>query len=105
MRAIVDDDTRGFADRAERCALLSLVMFKLCLKVISVLSVCGLDDLHLLAGPVLLPRLDLLIVDRCDASLEGETPLAAATVEQASDCGDGGQRNYSREDNDENLEL
>jgi hypothetical protein len=56
--------------------------------------------------PVLLPRLDFLVADGSDASVhEEKSTLAAAAVEETSDCGDGGDGNHGREDNYESLEV
>lgn len=106
VRAVIDDDTGRFSDRAHGCALLTL-MLQLLFHVMSMVG-SGLDDgclLERLVGP---PRLDLLIVDRGDSSLqeqEATLALTASAVEEASDSGDGGQGDHSRKDDDEDLDF
>lgn len=109
VRAVVDDDTGRFPNRAHGCALLTLVLLQLLLQAVAVSMVgSGLDDRCLLERLVGPPRLNLLIVDGGDASLqEQEATLALTTsaVEEASDSSDGGQGDHSRKDDDDDLDF
>lgn len=106
VRAVVDDDTRRFPDRAHGCALLTLVLLQLLLQVMSIVG-GGLDDRCLLERLVGPPRLNLLIVDGGDASLQEQEATLALTsaVEETSDSGDGGQGDHSRKDDDDDLDF